>query len=281
MVQVNAIAKYLGPPNLRGGRKIEMSKNTLSKITLTAMVALLFVLLAGVSSAQLAYDSVDDLESDPFAGNWSRANAEGNADWSTAQAHSGSNSIYLTRTAGGFGEDPRVWIPFSGVPQTGKVQVSWWLYPTGAHGGNFTVFGHFGTTTTQAGGDQAILEVAYASGPQEIYISDGNGWNDGPGEFLSAHANQWTSHRVVFDQDARTYDYYFDDGSGGGEVQIRDDFNLSMGSAKLGDGTYNYFLTEPFTQLTEWYIDDLYIGPETSPAPTPEPVNNVENWLFY
>ncbi len=238
----------------------------MSKRILTAMVTLLFVASAGVTSAQLAYPGIDTLESDPFnGGKWSRVNTQGNADWSSAQALSGNNSIYLMRTAGGFAEDPRAWIEFSGVPQTGRVQVSWWMYATGNHGGNFTISGHFGTTTTQTGGDLALCEIAYASGPQEIFIYDG-AWT-GTGQLLGDHANVWTSHRVVFDQDARNFDYYFDPGTG--EVALRTNNALLPGGAKLGDGSHDNFMSEPSTGGTEWYIDSVYIGPEVTPAWVP------------
>ncbi len=236
---------------------------------LIGMLALTFGVLTGLTRAQIPYPSTHDFETDPFAGDWSRVIGDGTAEWSTAQAASGSRSIRMVATGSApWGEDPRVFADLSNVPQTGIVQVQFKVYTVGT-GSNFVSIAHFGANTTQLDGlaSHQIMSVAFGpGGGNSLQVHDARSWVPQASANVD-HLNKWVTHRLLFDQDNLTYDYFIDLGDG---EQLMVVGGPTRGT-KLGDPSFPYYTSQPFARDTEYFFDDFEIGPAVGPTPTPTP----------
>ncbi len=70
--------------------------------------------------------------------------------------------------------------------------------------------------------------------------------------------NKWVNHKVLFDQDNLTVDYYINDGTG--EQLLIDD--LATCGTPLGDASYPHFTSIPFVGGATYYIDSFILGTE-------------------
>ena len=238
--------------------------------------------------AELSFPVSDDFETDPFAsGRWLKADSNdfaGGVTWSTAQARTGSHSVFVDGRSGGgynaqtnFFEDVRLWTNVSGIPQSGRILFSFSTFVTQVNRSNATQFMHFGNDYTQSanGGAYPILTLAFINagfGDHYHAIYGPSGWERGP--FSSSgmnllpedFLNMWVDHTLVFNQDAGTYSYTLD---GPGVFQ-----NLSYAVDRLLRGTFDSvdeIASIPFID-SDYYIDSIHFGtPTPSPTPTPTP----------
>jgi hypothetical protein len=223
-----------------------------------------------------AYPGTDSFEDSPFNGNvggrWKFVGT--GITTSTAQHLSGSRSIKIEgqNTSPTAGDSPRLVTELQGVPQTGKVEVKLATYFESFDLHNACQFLNFGKEVTQSDGYHIIV-VGFLSGNTILRVNDATGWNT-PATSISLQLNTWYKHRIVFDQDAKTYSYFIQAGSGPEVEYIHDELTRDT---KLGDPTYPFFSSIPFTATT-YYVDDFSIN-----APGVEPVVNRvgDSWELY
>jgi hypothetical protein len=220
-----------------------------------------------------AYPGTDSFESNPFNGNiggrWKLV-GEG-ITTSTAQHLSGSTSVKIVGQNIG-ADSPRLVAKLQDVPQTGKVEVKFATLFESFNLSNACQFMNFGSEITQGDGYH-IITVGYLTGNTILRVYDSTGWNT-PASSITLTTNTWIRHRIIFDQDAKTYSYFVQVGSDPEVEYIHDE---PTRDTKLGDATYPYFSSIPFT-LSTYYVDDFSIN-----APGVEPVVNRvgDSWELY
>jgi len=202
------------------------------------------------------HDSRDEFESDPFGagGHWSSVDNDSNVTWSMNYAVDSLYSLCLNYH-GGTGDVPRASTELANVPQTGIVKVQFDVYFVSS-GSNVAQFGHFGNTVSQAGDGYKIVTLAFfPDGFLKVYNC--SAWND-TGIANADLVGKWVNHKVLFDQDNLTVDYYINDGSG--EQLLLDD--LATCGTPLGHASYPHFTSIPFVGGTTYYIDNFILGTE-------------------